>query len=140
MASCMSLAATVLSTPPLTAPMTRPVDPHIARMRAISLPMNSSWRTVGKKMISNSPTHHSPMLAAPADAQHKPANYLLAARRVGDLGVELDAVEGLGGVCEGGVGGGRGVADYVKVGGRGGELVAVGHPDLRKGELGNRDT
>ena len=43
MASCMSFAATVLSTPPLTAPMTRPLGPQICLIRAISLPMNSSY-------------------------------------------------------------------------------------------------
>lgn len=43
MASCINFAATVLSTPPLTAPMTRPLGPQISRMRAISFPMNSSY-------------------------------------------------------------------------------------------------
>ena len=41
-ASCINFAATVLSTPPLTAPMTRPFGPHISRIRLISLPINSS--------------------------------------------------------------------------------------------------
>ena len=35
-------AATVLSTPPLTAPITRPLDPHISRIRNF-FPINSSW-------------------------------------------------------------------------------------------------
>ena len=41
-ASVMSFAATVLSTPPLTAPITRPFGPTSSRMRAISLLMNDS--------------------------------------------------------------------------------------------------
>src|SRR6266566_4298994 len=44
MASCISFAATVLSTPPLTAPITRPVSPQISRIRAISFPTNSSYK------------------------------------------------------------------------------------------------
>ena len=41
-ASCMSLAATDESTPPETAPRTRPFGPTSARIRAISLSMNAS--------------------------------------------------------------------------------------------------
>jgi len=42
MASCMSLAATVESTPPETAPMTCPFSPQISLIRAISFGMNDS--------------------------------------------------------------------------------------------------
>ena len=49
MASCMSLAATVLSTPPLTAPITRPFSPQISRMRAISFPINSTYAAASCK-------------------------------------------------------------------------------------------
>jgi hypothetical protein len=47
-ASCISLAATVLSTPPLTAPTTLPVSPQISRMRAISFPINPSYGTASR--------------------------------------------------------------------------------------------
>lgn len=61
-----------------------------------------------------------------------------------DLGVELYAVDGLGVVCDRGEGGRGGVADDVERGREGGELVAMGHPYLRRWrcwwlELGGRE-
>lgn len=46
MASCMSLAATDESTPPETAPNTRPLGPTNARIRVISLSMNASYPVI----------------------------------------------------------------------------------------------
>ena len=135
MASCISFAATVLSTPPLTAPITRPVGPHMSRMRAISLPMNSSCPQ--KKSIQEwsrhgdeGGAHHGPVWFAAADAEHESADHFLPAGRVRDFGVELDAIEWFGVVGNGGEGRVRRAADDVEIGGERGELVAVGHPYL----------
>ena len=98
-ASCINFAATVLSTPPLTAPITRPVEPHSSRIRAISFPINSSYSTsvrIQTKQSKKSHTHHSPLRPASTYMQHKALNYRLPFRRVRHLRVELDTVERFG--------------------------------------------
>ncbi|KAI3482194.1 hypothetical protein L1887_55164 [Cichorium endivia] len=72
---------------------------------------------------------HGPVAAAVADVD-KVVKQLDAAHAVRHLGVELDAVDGLGLVGHGGEGCGGRLADDDKVLGRLAELVAVRHPDL----------
>lgn len=79
-ASCMSFAATVLSTPPLTAPMTRPVGPQISRMRKISFPMNSFYKKFRKGLMQHERVpYHRPVLCASTDVNDKSGDDFLAA-------------------------------------------------------------
>ena len=71
---------------------------------------------------------HGPVLGALADADGEVLEQLRAVLRVGHLGVELQTVDGLGLVRDGGVLGVVGDGDGVEALGQGAELVAVGHP------------
>ena len=75
---------------------------------------------------------HGPVGRALANIKDELANDFLAAGRVGNLRVELDAVDGFAVVGEGGIGRGVGVANDMEVWRRLGELVAVGHPHLQE--------
>lgn len=76
-------------------------------------------------------THHSPVRGALANIENESSDNLLASDGVGDFRVELDAIDGLVVVSEGGVGGGIGMANNVEVLRGLGELVSVRHPDLK---------
>ena len=129
----MSFAATELSTPPLTAPITRPFGPQISRMRAISFPMNSSCNQ--SEILSLSPhcsrcAYHSPVLFATTDAQHEFTDDFSSPLRMGDLGVELNAVERLRVMCDCGKGCSIRAANDVEIGGKLRQLISMRHPDL----------
>jgi hypothetical protein len=90
------------------------------------------WSTYFTNLCNLLPNEflHGPIRATPADSAHEPGEDLFPAARVRDFGVELDAVEREGVVCDRGQGRGVCPADDVKIGRDFGELVAVGHPDL----------
>jgi hypothetical protein len=73
---------------------------------------------------------HGPVAAAAADAVDEVADDFSAAGCVDDFGVELEAVEFLCAVFDGGVVGVFGDGDGFEAGGEFGEFVAVGVPDL----------
>lgn len=100
-ASCMSLAATVLSTPPLTAPITRPFCPQISLMREISFPMNSSlkgecqcYQTTRTSMDANE-TCHCPVCFASTDTEDEARDDCFAPWAMSHLGMELDTIDRL---------------------------------------------
>jgi hypothetical protein len=76
-------------------------------------------------------SHHGPPLLATADVDDKAAEDVLAAERVGDFGVELDAVDGLVVVGNGGERGGFRRRDGGKVVWERVQSVRVRHPDRR---------
>jgi len=78
-------------------------------------------------------TYHGPLGLAAADTEDKVLDDLLSLDRVGDLGVELHAVELLLNVGDGSKGRGRGVGNRLESLGHLAELVAVAHPDLGRG-------
>lgn len=73
---------------------------------------------------------HGPVLLSTANVDGKVLQDGSTERGVGDLGVELHTVEGLGLVGNTGIGGVGGGGDGVEVGGELDELVTVTHPDL----------
>lgn len=75
-------------------------------------------------------TLHAPTVPNTADVLHKGGNDFLAPGGVRNLGVELDTVNRLGFVGDRSVRGSRGGSDGDKVGGEGGKLVTMRHPDL----------
>jgi len=138
-ASCMSLAATEESTPPLTAPMTCPFSPQIALILEISFSMKVSCRSQrdGSALdfrsfppLSSFETHHSPISLALADTENEVGKDLLSLGGVGNLGVELDSVNGFRLVGDGGERSGRSGSDGEETFGKSGSLVSVRHPDL----------
>jgi hypothetical protein len=84
MASCMSFAATVESTPPLTAPRTCPLSPTKARILAISLSTNLA-------MVQSCFAPHIPTA--------KFSSSLTASWCMGYLGVKLYSINGFRFVC-----------------------------------------
>ena len=70
------------------------------------------------------------MLLAATDADHEILDHLLAPLRVCDLGVELNAVERLQIMCNGGEGCGIRPANDVEIGGKLRQLISMRHPDL----------
>jgi hypothetical protein len=60
--------------------------------------------------------YHSPMGFALANIQYELPNNFFSSRRVGHLRMELDAVNGLAIVCEGGIRGSISVTNYVEIG------------------------
>ena len=76
-------------------------------------------------------THHGPLALASADVHDEALQDLLSTRAVGNLGMELDAVDGPGVVSEGGERSGFGGGDDGEVLGKGVEAIRVRHPDLR---------
>ena len=112
-ALCSSAATTEESTPPERPQMT--------------LPLPTCSRTRRDGLLDE--VAHRPGAGALADLVEEVLEDLLAARRVGDFGVELHAVERPGLVPRGGVGaGGRG-RQRDEIGGQVVDLVAVAHPD-----------
>lgn len=79
---------------------------------------------------SDDKTHHSPIGSTPHYFQHEICDHLFPPRRVCDLRVKLDTVDGLGVVRNSGEWCSFGLANDVKVGWNGGELVSMGHPYL----------
>lgn len=73
---------------------------------------------------------HAPAVPDTTDVLHKCSNDLFTLGGVRNFRVELDTVNRLGFVGDGSVRGGRGGSDGDKVGGEGGKLVTVRHPDL----------
>lgn len=73
---------------------------------------------------------HTPAVSDTTDILHKRSNDLLTPGGVRNLGVELDTINRLGFVGDGGERGSRGGRDGDKVRGKGGKLVTVRHPDL----------
>lgn len=71
---------------------------------------------------------HGPVLGAAANVDGEVLEQLGAVLRVGDLGVELETVDGLGLVRNGGILGVVGNSDRVEALGQGAELVTVRHP------------
>ena len=71
-----------------------------------------------------------PILDASADVEHEVGEDGLAARRVGDFGMKLDAVEAVGGRSHGGDRAGGGGGENVEALRRLGHQIAVAHPDL----------
>jgi len=136
MASCISLAATVLSTPPLTAPMTRPVSPQISRIRAISFPINSSYRGGSYEQTSQTCNqkhiYHGPVALAATYIVYKTRDDLLPPWGVRHLGVKLNAVERLRVVRDGGVWRGFRMANDVEIWRGAGKLIAMRHPHLTR--------
>ena len=149
MASCISFAATVLSTPPLTAPITRPASPQISRIRAISFPTNSSYeerrraslceltayppKNTGPAYRNNRyrcSTHHGPVALAATDAVYEPSDDLLSARGMRHLGMKLNTVDRFRVMRNGSIGRRFGMADNMKIWRRRSELIAVRHPHL----------
>lgn len=76
-------------------------------------------------------SHHGPSLLATADVDDEAAEDVLAAERVSDFGVELDAVDGLLVVGNGGERGGFRRRDGGKVFRKRVQSVRVRHPDRR---------
>ena len=76
-------------------------------------------------------SHHGPPLLATADVDDKAAEDVLTAERVGDFGVELDAVNGLLVVGNGGERGGSGRRDGSEILRERVQSVRVRHPDRR---------
>ena len=76
--------------------------------------------------------YHCPVLLASTNTHDELANDFLTTLGMRDFGVELDAVEGLGVVGDGGEGRSIGASDHMEIDGESGKLVAVGHPHLRK--------
>ena len=72
---------------------------------------------------------HLPGAAGFADAVEEVFDDLRAVGGVGDFGVELDGVEGFGGVAHGGHGAGGGGGEGEEGGAEVFDLIAVGHPD-----------
>jgi hypothetical protein len=131
-ASCISFAATVLSTPPLTAPMTRPFGPQISRMRAISFPINSSYKSNEQQhpITSKRRSYHRPIRAAAAYVEYETSNKLFSSRGVCYFWVKLDTIEWLRIVCDSGKWCRLCRTDDVEIRRKSRELVSMRHPNL----------
>ena len=116
-----SAAATAESTPPDSAQMTWPSEP-VARACA-------STRSRISATVESMKFAGVQAGATPRDADDEVAQDVLAARRVDDLGVELDAVQVPLGVGEAGVGRRVGLGGGREALREPGDRVAVAHPD-----------
>jgi hypothetical protein len=79
--------------------------------------------------------YHSPVCSALTYIQHKSANELPSFWGVRDFWVELDAIEWLGVVCDGGVGSGFRSSDDMEVWRHNRQSITVRHPDLVKSQI-----
>ena len=116
-----SAAATAESTPPDSAQMTSPSDPvwRACASTRSRIPCDGRVDEVGRR----------PGLRDPGDLDHEVAQDVAAARRVDDLGVELDAVQVALGCSQAGVRRRVGLGRRAEAVRQPGDRVAVAHPD-----------
>jgi hypothetical protein len=133
MASCINLAATVLSTPPLTAPITRPFGPQMSLILAISLCINSSYHPMLLRHTAvcfRGAQYHGPIAFTSADVPNEAFDHFPTFDGVRYFRVKLNAVEGLGNMRDSRVRRCCCVAYYVEFGRNLGQLISMRHPDL----------